>query len=219
MASIGCDVERGTFSSLSLSKGLTLSYKQLTGRMGRLQIAVIAGLGALALAACSTGGASPGTASAPDVAWTPPANVNVGARSSAPATPVVPEGGTLSLAQIIDVALSNNPTTRTAWLEARAAEAALGSERSAYFPEVDVLASATRSRPPGEGVSASTTIAPSLALTYLLFDFGGRDAQVEQARQTLIAADFAHNAASGAYGGVPGVPTTTMGLIRFLEGE
>ncbi|MEK6375531.1 MAG: TolC family protein [Acidobacteriota bacterium] len=156
---------------------------------------MIAGLGALALAACSTTGAGPGTASAPNTPWTPPADVNVGARSSAPATPAVPNEGPIALAQIIDIALSNNPTTRTAWLEARGAEAALGSERSAYFPEVDVLATATRSRPPAEGASASTTIAPSLALTYLLFDFGGRDAQVEQARQTLIAADFAHNAA------------------------
>jgi len=164
--------------------------------MARLQHAVIAGLAALALAACSTG-AGPGTASAPNVAWTPPPDL--GAASTRPNEPEglkpAPHDGAISLAEIIDVALANNPATRTAWLEARAAEASLGSERSAYFPEVDVLASATRSRPAAQGVSASTTIAPSLALTYLLFDFGGRDAQFEQARQTLIAADFAHNAA------------------------
>ena len=113
----------------------------------------------------------------------------------APTIPIPPPGNSLTLAQAIDIALANNPATRTAWLEARAAEAGVGSARSAYFPEVDVLASASRSRASAEGASATTTIAPSLALTYLLFDFGGREAQVEQARQTLVAANFANNAA------------------------
>jgi outer membrane protein TolC len=167
--------------------------------MGRLQHTVIAGLGALALAACSTG-AGPGTSSAPNTAWAPPADVdtNAGRASARPETdglkPVLHEGP-ISLANIVDVALSNNPTTRIAWLEARAAEAALGSERASYFPQIDVLGGATRSRSAAPGAAAVTTINPSLALTYLLFDFGGHDAQVEQARQTLIAADFAHNAA------------------------
>ncbi len=105
-----------------------------------------------------------------------------------------PPGSPLTLAQAIDIALANNPDTRTAWLQARAAEYAVGSARSAYYPEVDVLASATRSRGAAEGASAQTTIAPSLALTYLLFDFGGREAEVEQARQTLAAANFSNNA-------------------------
>src|SRR5205823_3808242 len=105
-----------------------------------------------------------------------------------------PPGSTITLAQAIDIALSNNPQTRTTWLAARAAEFAVGSARSAYYPEIDVLASAARSRSSTSG-SATTTIAPSLALTYLLFDFGGRAAEVEQARQTLIAANFGNNAA------------------------
>jgi TolC family type I secretion outer membrane protein len=102
----------------------------------------------------------------------------------------------ITLAQVVDIALSNNTTTRIAWLEARAAEAALGSRESAYLPEVDVNASITRSRGTAQGGRTAfqqTTYGPSLALTYLLFDFGGREAQVEQARQGLIAANFVHN--------------------------
>jgi outer membrane protein len=107
-----------------------------------------------------------------------------------------PPGSTISLVQAIDIALANNPQTRTAWLSARAAEFALGSARSAYYPEIDVLASATRSRAAVMPQSGTTTIvAPSIALNYLLFDFGGRAAEVEQARQTLIAANFENNAA------------------------
>src|SRR4051794_15997431 len=113
----------------------------------------------------------------------------------APTAPVVPPSGSpLPLAQAIDIALANNPDTRTAWLQARAAEFAVGSARSAYFPEVDVLASATRSRGAAEHSAGTTAIAPSLAINYLLFDFGGREAQVEQARQTLAAANFDNNA-------------------------
>jgi len=102
---------------------------------------------------------------------------------------------TLSLAQAIDVALANNPSTRTAWLQARAAEARLGSERSAYLPEVDLIVSAGRQPASVTNASTPTTYGASLGLTYLLFDFGGRAAVVEEARQTLIAADYLHNAA------------------------
>ena len=102
---------------------------------------------------------------------------------------------TVTLAQAIDIALANNPQTRTAWLSARAAEFAVGSARGAYYPEIDVLANATRTRVGTPGSGATTTIAPSIALNYLLFDFGGRAAEVEQARQTLIAANFENNAA------------------------
>jgi TolC family type I secretion outer membrane protein len=111
---------------------------------------------------------------------------------TAPAIP--PSGSPLTLPQAVDIALANNPNTRTAWLQARAAEFAVGSARSAYYPEIDVLASATRSRSAADGASGTTSIAPSLAINYLLFDFGGREAQVEQARQTLAAANFTNNA-------------------------
>ena len=50
-----------------------------------------------------------------------------------------------------------------------------------------------RTRPPAP--SQHTLIAPNLSLDYLLFDFGGRNAAAEAARQTLIAADYTHNQA------------------------
>jgi outer membrane protein TolC len=100
---------------------------------------------------------------------------------------------TLTLPAILDLALANNPATRTAWLEARAAAANLGSRQSEYLPEVDVVASAGRSRT--ASAAAQTSIGVSAVLSYLIFDFGGREARVEQARQTLIAADYLHNQA------------------------
>src|SRR5947209_9821986 len=141
--------------------------------MGSIQNSVKLGLVVLALAACTTGApqhVEPGTSSAPDKPWTPPARVGAPASGRAPeaGAPKQPHEGPITLAEVIDTALSNNPDTRTAWLEARAAEAGLGSARSAYLPEVDVLAGATRSRGPTPSSQSATTIAPSLALTYLL---------------------------------------------------
>src|SRR5205823_5533071 len=105
-------------------------------------------------------------------------------------------GSSLTLDQAIDAALTNNPDTHAAWLEARAAEAALGSSRSSYLPEIDLNASFNRQRNAAQGgrsITLSDSFGPSLTLSYLLFDFGGRAAQVEEARQTLIATGFAQN--------------------------
>jgi TolC family type I secretion outer membrane protein len=140
------------------------------------------------------------TSKSPDQPWVAPANAVPPARpaerAALPAN--LAPGATITLPQVIDVALTNNPATREAWLNARAAEAALGSRRSAYLPEVDLNANVTRQKSATQGgrsIFLQTSYGPQLALSYLLFDFGGRAAQVEEARQGLIAADFEHNQA------------------------
>jgi outer membrane protein len=151
----------------------------------------IAAIACLLAAACSTA-RDPGTSAVPAAPWTAPA-------SAVP--PPIPKPqttdlGDLTMPRAIDFALQNNPDTRSAWLQARQAQAIVGSRRSAYYPEVDLNANYTRAHQATQGgqtVFNSTTFGPQLALTYLLFDFGGRAAQVEEARQALIAADFTHN--------------------------
>ena len=148
-------------------------------------------LASLILAACSTAH-DPGTSSAPSTAWAPPPSALP--PSLPPRQPT--DLGNLTMPRAIDLALQNNPATRAAWLEAQAAQAVVGSRRSAYYPEVDLNASYSRTRQATQGgrtIFNSTTFGPQLALTYLLFDFGGRAAIVEEARQALIAADFSHN--------------------------
>ena len=41
----------------------------------------------------------------------------------------------------------------------------------------------------GRSIFLQTTYGPSLTLNYLLFDFGGRSADIEEARRALYAAD------------------------------
>jgi len=156
----------------------------------RLGMTLVAAL-ALLLGACASVD-NPGTSPAPATPWTPPASAVPPVTKFETAAPAA---SPVSLADVVSIAVANNPLTREAWLNARTAEANLGSRRSAYYPEVDLGASLSR-QSVGAGVnpgSSSTTFAPSVALSYLLFDFGGRAATVEEARQTLIAADFEHN--------------------------
>jgi outer membrane protein len=103
----------------------------------------------------------------------------------------------LTLADVVDIALANSPVTRASWLEARAAAASLGSTRSELYPTLDLDAEATRSEVTAFGGQFSylnTSYGPSLALSYLLFDFGGRGARVDEALATLHAADWEHDA-------------------------
>ena len=143
------------------------------------------------LAACATMH-DPGTSNAPSTAWSPP---------SSAVPPPIPQQqpaqlGTLTMARAVDIALQNNPATRIAWLTARQARDVVSSRASTYYPEADLGASFNKTRQATQGgrtIFNSTTFGPSLTLTYLLFDFGGRAAQVDEARQALIAADFTHN--------------------------
>ena len=113
----------------------------------------------------------------------------------ASATPAVP---TYDLATLMEIALANNPQTRGAWQRARAAAAAYGASRAAYYPIVTATTPAGYTRqidelPNATAVSKEWYAAPTLQLTYRLLDFGRRAAEAEVARQQLAAANFAFN--------------------------
>lgn len=105
-------------------------------------------------------------------------------------------GEEMNLAELIDIALGNNPATRYAWANARAAAAGWGSSRSEYYPtisgEVDGVLGRVRD-PLFQG--GRSYVATGLGLEYLLLDFGGREARVEAAKQALIAANWSHDQA------------------------
>jgi len=144
-------------------------------------------------------------------AWkTPPVPEKPSTPVELPSTPVpenavvlgIPEdllrpGSTITLAKVVDIALQNNPLTRTSYLQARSAAAQLGSKRAAYYPTVHIAVSGTRSNQLSQDPNASATgdvYGPSAEVGWLLLDMGGRAADVEDARFGLIAADWNHNA-------------------------
>jgi len=117
-------------------------------------------------------------------------------------SPVIPEhlleaGATFTLADVVDIALRNNPVTRTAWLEALAAAAELGSARSAYYPRLDLSIDAIRTQQSALGGQfdfLQTSYGPTVDLSWLVLDLGGRAADAEDARLGLLAADWTHTA-------------------------
>jgi outer membrane protein len=103
----------------------------------------------------------------------------------------------LSLADVVDLALRNNPATRASWAQARASADLLGSARGQYYPTIDAAATLSRTKSPATGTRSAgqrTEYGPTITLNYLLLDFGGRSGSVERARQTLFAASLSHNA-------------------------
>jgi len=103
----------------------------------------------------------------------------------------------LTLGDVVDLALRNNPATRASWAQARAAADLLGSARGQYYPTIDGAATLSRTKTATtNAVSAGlrTQYGPSVSLNYLLLDFGGRSGSVETARQTAFAASLLHNA-------------------------
>jgi TolC family type I secretion outer membrane protein len=100
----------------------------------------------------------------------------------------------LRLVDAIDLALCHNPRTRQSWAGAKVSAAQVGVARSNFLPQASATVTAQRNEQRNVGnYSGQTQLSGTLTLSYLLFDFGGRDALLEQARQTLLASDWAHN--------------------------
>ncbi len=172
-----------------------------TGRQ-RGPVMLAAGLAAAALAAagCAATGGGPATASAPARPWRPAPGALPAVEPAAPAAVTVPDSllspdHAWTLPDIVDLALANNPLTSASWADARAAAASLQSARGAYWPRIDATATAqrTQSAPGRQTPYVSNSFTPALDLGYVLFDFGKRSGEVEQARQALYQANWVHN--------------------------
>jgi outer membrane protein len=108
-----------------------------------------------------------------------------------------------SLPELIDIAQSNNPLTRSAWNDARNATLATGIAEAAYLPRLRATAVEVYLNNQGS-VSTSGTSFPTSAgangaiaaasLDWLLFDFGERAAKVQVAKQASIISNIAFNA-------------------------
>jgi TolC family type I secretion outer membrane protein len=107
----------------------------------------------------------------------------------------------LTLAELTDFALRNNPSTREAWQAAQAQAAAVGIANAGYYPKIDVAVPLTRGKTSinsGSGVTSGSTqtrLSPSVSLGYVLFDFGARSSAKRAANYGLLAANLTQNRA------------------------
>lgn len=101
----------------------------------------------------------------------------------------------LTLADVVDLTLCNNPQTRSLWASARAQAANVGVGMSAYLPTLSAQAGASRNSSTSSGNTFnSNNRSASLTAGYLLFDFGGRAGTLENAKQLLVAANATRDA-------------------------
>lgn len=173
------------------------------------------------LAACTMNGldAAPDDPSRP---WTPTPSMQDGKATSAEGSttsgysvPAEPEVSVLtptpglsatreySLPELIDIAQEQNPATRLAWQRARQAALATGMVKASYLPFIaaNVIGgyqqvSASLPVPVAGQDTVSNTISgvsPQIALQWLVFDFGQRDALHKAAKQNSLAANILFN--------------------------
>jgi len=153
----------------------------------------------------------PSAPPAPDSFWSPPKRAvtrDVLPKSTIPVD-IEARVAKLTLPDVIDLGLLNNPLTRQSYADARAAGATIGAAYGHYLPQLTVGATLERVGTTSAGISGSTTggnlgaggkggstheiAQPTATASWLLFDFS-RSSSIEYAKQDAYAASFTHNA-------------------------
>ena len=135
------------------------------------------------------------TSPAPETRWEPAGplpEVKV-----PPTAAPLPSAQALTLPELTEYALRNNPRTRQAWYAARAAASSLGVVLGDDLPLITGSYNVVRVHP----VSGTTgLISPwinrwggQISFNYVLYDFGAGDDKVEAAEYRLLAANLAQN--------------------------
>ena len=138
----------------------------------------------------------------PDEVWKPPRN-NKASKENDPVWRHIVDRKVdakepLTLDELIDIAVANNPTTRTAWHNARVQGAAKAQADSAWYPQVSASADYTSARKEStqKALSSDTrSYGAGAQVNWLIFDFGERAANSDAAYYNLLAANFEFNQA------------------------
>ena len=105
----------------------------------------------------------------------------------------------LNLADVIELAMCNNPNTRQAWLSTKVGETAYKGTLGSYLPQLSASASYSKSNTtdymtdPNGIETVSKGAVAGLSLSWLLYDFGKRESSVEKTYQSMNSANFQYN--------------------------
>lgn len=187
-------------------------------RPGKLGACVLLSM-ALGLQGCATD-ALDNTSASPSTPWTPkgeaalPGDFSVSGPAdigllSDPVSQELQPGRVYQLSELIDIAQRNNPSTRIAWEQARQLALASGMVEATFLPIItaNVFAGRQQTSIPyrdlldGDTHYVDTTVngvAPNLALQWLVFDFGQREALSDAAQHNAYAANVNFNGAHQA---------------------
>ena len=103
-----------------------------------------------------------------------------------------------SLGELIDVAESNNPTTRAGWNRAKVAAAAVGISKSELYPTIIATVSGRNYLNPillyqTLSVQSLGIFDEEVHLAYTLVDFGARRTEITAAQARLVTANLSFN--------------------------
>ena len=129
----------------------------------------------------------------------PPAVYGIGFKSELPEQSCagIDLNKPLTLADVTEAALCNNPQTRESYANAKVLAAQLGVAKSAFLPTLTNNFSVNENFIDPKSASRGrefNNLNNSLAASYLLYDFGNRDAALENARQLLNAVSATQSA-------------------------
>lgn len=102
--------------------------------------------------------------------------------------------GALGLPELIEIGLCNNPSLNRDYMSVKASEAALGKAKSEYLPDITAsggLSDSYSKREHGRR-EKSDPLNGNIALSWLLYDFGGRGARVEREKEYLNQSNFTY---------------------------
>lgn len=98
------------------------------------------------------------------------------------------------LEDVVRMALCNNPQTTIAWQTSLYQASLLGASQSSYLPTLSANGSVLDNGGTGSNIKGNQENI-NVTLSYLLYDFGKREATVENARQLLFVANSSENSA------------------------
>jgi outer membrane protein len=145
----------------------------------------------------------PSAPPSPSQFWTPPKRAVT--HDVLPQNTIPPDVETrvakLTLPDVIDIGLLNNPETRASYFTARSAGATIGAAYGHYLPQVTIGATAERVGSSGGTTSGGAFVGggwrsllqPTATASWLLWDFS-RSSSIEYAKEDAYAASFTHNA-------------------------
>jgi len=159
----------------------------------------LAGLSLSATAAPAAEGRDPfGTgryvSPAPHLKWE--SSISLPEVKEAPSVRLHDAARPLSLPELTELALQNNPKTRQAWYAARAAAAGVGIQQAEDLPQITGTFNLQRGELGGQSgnqINWLTRYGPTITLSYVLFDFGAGDSQLKAAQYLALAAALAQN--------------------------
>ena len=93
----------------------------------------------------------------------------------------------LTLGQVVEHVFCRNPQVRSLWAQVQTGQAQLGVAQAPFYPQVQLTGSNTRTYTQANKELGTTQGSVNLGVSYLLYDFGGRDASETAARKTLEA--------------------------------